>query len=177
MPGLLPIRSRSKQCPLFLSALPAFHVLKIEIGCCPPQFYIQLFIVVYFLLHSCENSKSHWLKRCEENPTAIQVFCHVAKNLNSSKIYHPIFFFDFFVFCKVTNGYLDFVNIMKLINRSNTFYKGLQACKVTMSADPSGPSTFAKTTKVASRWANIFLALRLDGHRFLHFLSHYVLKI
>ena len=82
-----------KSGPLFfLSALPAFHVLKIEIGCCPPQFYIQLFIVVHFLLHSCENSKSHWLKRCEENPTAIQVFCHVAKNLNSSKIYHPIFF-------------------------------------------------------------------------------------
>ena len=103
-----------KSGPLFfLSALPAFHVLKIEIGCCPPQFYIQLFIVVHFLLHSCENSKSHWLKRCEENPTAIQVFCHVAKNLNSSKIYHPIFFFDFFVFCKVTNGYLDFVNTMK----------------------------------------------------------------
>ena len=28
-------------------------------------------------------------------------------------------------------------------------------------------------TKVTSKWENIFLALRLDGHKFLHFLSHF----
>ena len=28
-------------------------------------------------------------------------------------------------------------------------------------------------TKVISKWENIFLALRLDGHKFLHFLSHF----